>query len=314
MTDEYANWSARDRAPADDEAGLRAAIDDPQPRRRDAVLALVDAAEDGLDPATVDALDAVVRGADDEETRQFAVEALGVAATGLPAIERALDDDSEWVRAEAVVAFSRARPDATDRLVAVLESDESGWVRRNALIALSKTDVADEDTYVDCIKNDPHPSVREYGAQYLRTGTDTERCVRILAAVLAREPNAFVRVKAAESLGEFGTDRAQEALERFGLEDASDDVRRTAKQALARARGVDPDALDVESAPAPGTGPDRPEQRDVGTPPDGIPIGGEAGGRPDGRPDGPGPAVGASADRTRGKPRPSPPTDADGDS
>jgi HEAT repeat protein len=151
----------------------------------------------------------------------------------------------------------------------VLEEDDSGWVRRNALIALAKLDAADEDTYVDCIKTDPHPSVREYGAQYLRTGQNTERCVRILSAVLAREPNAYVRVKTAESLGEFGTERAEEALERFGAQDASDDVRRTAKQALARARGVDPDALELEDVAAPGTGPNRPEHRQAGPQPEG---------------------------------------------
>lgn len=269
MTDEYANWSARDRAPADDEQGLRAAVDEPQPTRRDAVLALVDAAEDGFDEETVTVLDTIIREESDTETRQFAVEALGVAGAGLPAIERALDDEEEWVRAEAVVALSRTEPEATDELAVILDDDESGWVRRNALIALAKLGAADEDTYVDCIKTDPHPAVREYGAQYLRTGEDIERCVRILAAVIAREPNAFVRVKAAESLGEFGTERAQEALERFGIGDASDDVRRTAKQALARARGVDPDQLDIEEPPAPGTGPDTPGQRQAGPVPEG---------------------------------------------
>lgn len=269
MTEEYANWSARNRAPADDEAGLRAAVEEPQPTRRDAVLGLVDAAEDGLTEATISVLDRVLREEPDMETRQFAVEALGVARSGVPSIETALDDDEEWVRAEAVVALSRAAPDATDRLRETLDGDGSGWVRRNALIALAKLGAAEEDTYVDCIKTDSHPAVREYGAQYLRTGEDIERCVRILAAVLAREPNAFVRVKAAESLGEFGTERAQEALERFGVGDASDDVRRTAKQALARARGVDPDQLDVEEPPAPGTGPDTPEKRQAGPVPDG---------------------------------------------
>jgi HEAT repeat protein len=269
MTEEYANWSARDRAPADDEQGLRAAIDEPQPTRRDAVLALVDAAEEGLEEETVADLETIIREESDPETRQFAVEALGVAGAGLSEIEQALDDDEEWVRAEAVVALSRTAPGATDRLSAILDEDESGWVRRNALVALAKLGAADEDTYVDCIKTDPHPSVREYGAQYLRTGEDTERCVRILAAILAREPNAFVRVKSAESLGEFGTERAQEALEQFGIGDASDDVRRTAKQALARARGVDPDQLEVEEPPAPGTGPDTPGQRQAGPVPEG---------------------------------------------
>lgn len=314
--DEYANWSARDRAPADDEAGLRAALDEPQPRRRDAALALVDAADDGLAGETTAALEELVATASDAETRQFAIEALGVAWTGRDAIDRdgngrdadsrdangrdaidrdvfvtALTDDEEWVRAEAVVALSRAIPGATTRLVEVLDEDDSGWVRRNALIALAKLDAADEDTFVECIKTDPHPAVREYAAQYLRTGTDSERCVRILAAVLAREPNAFVRVKAAESLGEFGTERARDALADFGIQDASDDVRRTAKRALARARGIDPEALEIEDVSPPGCGPDNPTDRPpAGPTPDGQPVPHRQGGPDEPRdpPSGPG--------------------------
>jgi HEAT repeat protein len=263
MSRDHENWSARGRAPTNDEASLRAALTEGQPARRDAVLGLVDAAREGLSDETVESLAEIVRSDSDPDTRQFAVEALGVAGTGKQAIRTALDDGEPWVRAEAVVALSRTDPDATDRLRQCLD-DDSGWVRRNALIALTKTGGGDEETYVDCIKQDPHPAVREYGAQYLRTGSDTERCVRILAAVLAREPNAFVRAKAAESLGEFGTDRAQEALEEFGIQDASDDVRRTAKQALARARGVSPDALDIDSVSAPGTGPETPADRGPG--------------------------------------------------
>jgi len=273
MTDDYANWSARGRAPADGEEQLRERLAGDGPERREAALALVDEAEGGLDEETVGALTACLRESDDPETRQFAVEALGVAGTGLPGIETALGDDEEWVRAEAVVAYSRARPDATGRLETVLRDDDSGWVRRNALIAMAKTGAADDDLLIDRVKNDPHPAVREYGAQFLRTADDTERTVRILAAVLAREPNAFTRLKAAESLGEFGTERAQEAIERFGLSDRSDDVRRTAKQALARARGVEPEALDIDDVAAPGGGPDRPEERTATGPGGGRPVG-----------------------------------------
>jgi HEAT repeat protein len=88
---------------------------------------------------------------------------------------------------------------------------------------------------------------------------------RILAAMLAREPNAFARAKAAESLGELGTDRAEQALEAHGVTDQSEDVARAAKQALASARGTDPENLNIEIGPpsAPGSGPDTPAEQSV---------------------------------------------------
>ncbi|WP_436932631.1 HEAT repeat domain-containing protein [Halosimplex halobium] len=244
MTDEYDNWSARGRAPADDEAGLRAALSDDQPRKRDAALALVDAAEEGLSDETVDALAETARSAGDPDTRQFAVEALGVAGRGEETIVAALDDSDEWVRAEAVVALSRVAPGASDRLRAALD-DDHGAVRRNALIALARTDAAGAETLADRLKSDPSPAVREYAAQYLPDAAGTERAVRLLAAVLARDPGSFVRAKAAEGLGDLGTDRAEEALETHGLEDRSDDVRKTAERALARSKGVDPEEIDA---------------------------------------------------------------------
>ena len=44
-----------------------------------------------------------------------------------------------------------------------------------------------------------------------------------------------------------------------GLGDRSDDVKRTAKRALAEARGEDPENIDLPDPAAPGGGPDRPE-------------------------------------------------------
>ncbi|WP_226021238.1 HEAT repeat domain-containing protein [Halomicrobium salinisoli] len=261
----HENWSARDRAPADTEDGLREALEDDAARtRREAALALVDRAEAGLDDATVAALSERVRGDDDPDVRQFAVEALGVAGAGTEAVGGALDDPEPWVRAEAVVALSRAGGDP-DRLRKAL-GDDSGWVRRNAVIALGKLDAADQDLLVDRIKSDPHPAVREYAAQFLgRDPEDGEEAERILAALLAREANAFVRAKAAEGLGQIGTDRAEEALETHGLNDRSEDVARTARHALADARGVDPERLDAEVDPptAPGSGPDTPGDQAV---------------------------------------------------
>ena len=254
MSEDFANWSAGGRAAGQSEAELRETLESAGHRSPEAALGLVEVATSGLEAETVMALETAIHAADDPETRQFAVEALGAAGEDTVGIETALEDDCEWVRAEAVVACSRVYGAPTSLLRDVLETDDSGWVRRNALVALGKRGEATPSTCIDRLKHDPHPAVREFAAQYLRTGEDVEGAVRILAAVLAREPNAFVRVKAAESLGHLGTDRAEAALETQGLGDRSDDVRRTAKRALARARGVDPDALDVEETALPGGG------------------------------------------------------------
>jgi HEAT repeat protein len=278
--------SARNGAPATDEPTLRECLDDPE-RRRNGALALIDVADrQGLADRTVDALDSVVRSAPDPETRQYAVEALGTAGVGADTVRRALDDDHEWVRAEAVVALSRTDPDDTDRLETALE-DDSGWVRRNAVVALGKLGAVDQQLLVDRIKSDGHPAVREYAAQFLGgAAEDTGTAVRILAAVLAREPNAYVRAKAADSLGELGTDRAEEALESHGLHDRSEDVRRTARVALASARGTDPEEIDLpDSGGTNGSPP-------MAQPPGGAdaPSPGDPRGPDQQQPSGPGPA------------------------
>ncbi|WP_276299143.1 HEAT repeat domain-containing protein [Halorussus lipolyticus] len=271
MTEEYANRSARARSPLrgrddstdrDDEADLRSLLASAcEYERRNAVLALVERAEDdGLDAETTSKLADRLAEDDSADVRQFAVEVLGVAGAEASAIRGALEDADEWVRAEAVVALSRVDPE--DGLLCDALEDDSGWVRRNAVIALGKTERATFADLTDRIKNDPHPAVREYAALYLgerATDDQTEDAVRLLAAVLARDPEAFVRAKAAESLGDLATDRAEQALETHGVTDRSDDVKRTAKRALASARGVDPDQLDIELDDGPpGGGPQSP--------------------------------------------------------
>ncbi|WP_135822805.1 HEAT repeat domain-containing protein [Halostella litorea] len=263
---EYANRSARGRARTDDEVQLREKLLSARERdRRDAALGLVDLADGGsLQPSTVARLAGRATDDDAADVRQFAVEALGLAARGTDgegaaeaAIRTALDDEAGWVRAEAVVAASRAAPDDEATLRNALD-DGSGFVRRNAVIGLSKTGAASQELLVERIKTDRHPAVREYAADFLREyAEDVSEAVRILAAVLAREPEAFVRAKAAASLGDLGTDRAEDALERHGLNDRSDDVRRSAKRALATARGVDPKQIDagLDDPGAPGGGP-----------------------------------------------------------
>ena len=248
MTGEAANLSATGRAPAPSESGCREELAADEPgRRREAALGLIGLAETGLAAETVEVLTERLHSDPDADVRQFAAEALGVAGTGADAVRRAMEaDDDPWVRAEAVVAFSRAggQPAA---LREILDRDENGWVRRNALIALAKTGTADQALLADRLKNDVHRAVREYAAEYLgEQATDTAEAVELLAAILARDPSAFVRAKAAQSLGDLGTERAIEAIEVQGLNDRSDDVQRTAKRALAHARGVAVDAIQTE--------------------------------------------------------------------
>ncbi|WP_335999199.1 HEAT repeat domain-containing protein [Halorientalis halophila] len=319
MTD-FAMESARGRAPEEDADPLtetrirdRLSVDDPR-TRRDAVLALVDrASEAGLAPETRERLVEVARGDDDPDVRQFAVEALGAAGGSASAVVTALDDADEWVRAEAVVALSRVDGDVAGPLRAAVE-DDSGWVRRNAVIALGKREAASWDLLVDRLKNDPHSPSREYAATFLpdyvdEAGEDLEggdaegagdvaEAVRLLAAVLARDPDAFVRAKAAVSLGDLGTGRAREALEEQGLGDRSDDVQRAAKRALARARGEDPEEVDVSDC-----GPDVPggelAPSGAGSHPDAP-----GGGRGNHQPSGPGPSPSREGFGGSKRPRP----------
>jgi len=274
MSEEFANASARGRAPDATPATLRDRLDADAARdRREAVLGLLDAVEGEhrLGERTVAALAERSVCDPDPEARQFAVETLGVAGTGESAIRNGLDDGDEWVRAEAVVALSRtAGADAADRLRAALDDDDGGAVRRNALIALAKLDAVDPERLRTHLREDEHSPVREYAAKWLGTHPgETAETVTLLAAVLARDPEAFVRANAARSLGDIGTDRAIEALETQGVEDRSNDVQRAAKRALAAARGEDPDAVDVGDAPAPGSGPSTPDRGPGGPPPGG---------------------------------------------
>ncbi len=248
MTRSAANASATGRAPSQSERECRSALDSASvDRRRQAALGLIALAEASLDDATVARLEDRALADRDSDVRQFAVEALGVAGTGTVSIRTVMQRDAdEWVRAEAVVAYSRAGG-SLEPLRTALEEDESGWVRRNALIALAKTDEIDQWLLIDRLKNDQHRAVREFAADYLgEHATDTAPAVRVLAAILARDPSAFVRAKAASSLGDLGSDRAIEAIEVQGLNDRSDDVQRSAKRALAHARGVAVGSIDSD--------------------------------------------------------------------
>lgn len=264
-----------------DEAALREALTAEACHvRREAALALIERADDGLDAVTTRALAERVARDTDADVRQFAVEAFGAAGRGtdVDAIRSGLDDENEWVRAEAVVALSRVVPDATATFEQYL-TDDSPWVRRNALIGLAKAGEVSRSTLEERIRTDPHPAVREYAAAYLPDtvgdigGDEIEDATRILAVVLAREPNAFVRAKAATGLGELGTDRAERALEEQGVADRSEDVRRAAKRALAAVRGIDPDRIETDDPSPPGGGGNGPPSK----PPRGPPATGSSG-------------------------------------
>jgi len=260
--DPHANWSARGRASTADEDALRGRLDaDDATTRCAAALGLVDAATGGLDSGTIDALEERAGGDPDPDVRQFAIEALGNAGAPPATLRAALDDGDEWVRAEAVVALSRAYGEEETEALAPMLDDGSGWVRRNALIALSRVDALEAETLRERLKDDGHPEVREYAAEFLaHTPGDVAETVTVLAAVLARDPQALVRANAATSLGHLGTDRAVEALETQGVDDRSTDVQRAAKRAAAVAQGRDPETVDVElPEPAPpGGGPETP--------------------------------------------------------
>lgn len=164
--------------------------------RRRAALAL---AERPPDDRTVGALERAVRGDDDADVRQFAVEAIGEldASTALETVRVALEDDDPWVRAEAVVAFSGIGG-GNEGLENALD-DAHYAVRRNAAIALFK-----------------------------RRG---DSMVEVLLEQVT-DPSNRVREWAAQLLGEVDDERAREALSRLAREDDHDIVRATARRAL----------------------------------------------------------------------------------
>lgn len=190
--------------------------------RRRAALAL---GEREVGSEAIDALAAAVRGDEDAEVRQFAVEALATVG-GEDAEAVALDamrDENPWVRAEAVVALDRLdRSGRADRIAAALDDDHHA-VRRNAAISRFK-----------------------------------HRGEAMLPELLAQldDPSERVREWAAHLLGGIDDDRARAALERAAATDESHIVRATAH----RARGVDPDrfrrrftgAMDAGDQPLPG--------------------------------------------------------------
>jgi HEAT repeat protein len=167
--------------------------------RRRAALSL---AEGERTEDAVEALVRVARTDEDDDVRQFAVEALGKlggdrAAEGALAVTR---DEEPWVRAEAFVALDRLdRRTHADRIDAGLEDDHHA-VRRNAAISTFKRRGEDALSDLLALVEDPNDRVREW-AVHMLGGVDDDRAREALRAVIEddSEPD-LVRTTAARAL------------------------------------------------------------------------------------------------------------------
>ena len=167
--------------------------------RRRAALSL---AEGERTEDAVEALVRVARTDEDDDVRQFAVEALGKlggdrAAEGALAVTR---DEEPWVRAEAFVALDRLdRRTHADRIDAGLEDDHHA-VRRNAAISTFKRRGEDALSDLLALVEDPSDRVREW-AVHMLGGIDDERAREALHGVVEddAEPD-LVRTTAARAL------------------------------------------------------------------------------------------------------------------
>ncbi len=167
--------------------------------RRRAALALADERRtEGVTTALVqDGL-----GDEDEDVRQFAVEALGQLG-GERAAEAAvatLDDDDPWVRAEAVVALDRTdRVAYADAIEAALDDDHHAVIR-NAMVSLFK--LRGEALLPVLLEHSAAESerLREW-AVHLLAGVEDERATERLEAVASDdEERQVVRSTAARAL------------------------------------------------------------------------------------------------------------------
>ncbi|MEF8791402.1 MAG: HEAT repeat domain-containing protein [Haloarculaceae archaeon] len=167
--------------------------------RRRAALSL---AEGERTEDAVEALVRVARTDEDDDVRQFAVEALGKlggdrAAEGALAVTR---DEDPWVRAEAFVALDRLdRRSHADRIEAGL-GDEHHAIRRNAAISVFKRRGEDALSDLLALVDDPSDRVREW-AVHMLGGIDDERAREALRGVIEddSEPD-LVRTTAARAL------------------------------------------------------------------------------------------------------------------
>ncbi len=169
--------------------------------RRRAALALADARDPG--DRVAETLAGVAQTDEDDDVRQFAVEALGkiggeIAERGALAVT---NDGDPWVRAEAVVTIDRLdRAAHEDRLTAALDDDHHA-VRRNALISLFKLRGEDAGDDLLAALDDDSERVREWAAHML-AGVDADRCREALQRTAATDDSDVVRATAANALQE----------------------------------------------------------------------------------------------------------------
>lgn len=225
-----------DHDDTDRETALRERLTDARvPGRRDAAAGLAAAAGDGLSPASVARLAGRVRRDPDPLVRRWAVDALGHAAAAdgpverdgaaRPAVDRALDDGDERVRATAVRAVARIDSEPTDRLLGAL-SDGSALVRRAGVVALGTVGGDVRGHLAKRLDADPDPRVRAEAATVAARVLPADEA----AAVLSRhadDPDPLVADRVADAVDRLATDRREPVAGR-ARDDAEPTARRTA--------------------------------------------------------------------------------------
>ncbi|MFB6266563.1 MAG: HEAT repeat domain-containing protein [Halodesulfurarchaeum sp.] len=188
------------------------------PERRRAILAL---SEREPDDEVSEALEAVIRTDDDPEARQFAVEVLADLDGPVGPVESALEDDTPWVRAEAIVSLKRMAPDAHEETFERRLLDPHPAVRRNALVSLHHVRGAESREILEAALHDESERVREWAVRFLGE-IDEESAREAVNDVLEGEESEVVRDAAARAIA--GEMPRSDVLEGEGTADADEHV------------------------------------------------------------------------------------------
>lgn len=167
--------------------------------RQRAAIALADESQS---EAILTSLTIAARTDEDEQVRQFAVEALadlgGEGAGGVASV-LARNDEDPWVRAEAIAGLDRLdRSEFADAIEAAVE-DEHHAVRRNALISLFKLRGPDALDPLLAHADDESERVREWVAHML-AGIDDDDARRALERLARTDDSEVVRITAKHGL------------------------------------------------------------------------------------------------------------------
>ncbi|MGB9966285.1 HEAT repeat domain-containing protein [Halobacterium hubeiense] len=191
----HEEMTAADTSPVEDDdvATLVARLREGDvPARRRAALALAERADPGED--ALDALAAAATGDDDDDVRQFAVEALGELG-GERAREAALaaaDDPDPWTRAEAYVALDHLDRAAYEDVLRSGLDDDHHAVRQTAAVSLFKHRGVDAADALLELADDPSSRVREWVAHMLG-GVPGEHAADALATLAADDDDVVAR-------------------------------------------------------------------------------------------------------------------------